>query len=283
MKTVFLFLSFLLLGTDSKAQSFYAYNQKVEQGGILVMNIDPRWRAPGLPGSAISIFGNHYLPNPNGDVFIGISVYIKPGKYKTHLVEYGRGVRLSSDYEVEVLKKNFSKTRTVRTIRSNRPRTGPELIAINKAFDLTNKSGNDLTAGLAHIEPFINHQGVIDPFGLIYRNNPDRIHGGVDLRMSVGTAVRAINQGVVVLTAKNFSKEGNMIILYHGLGIFSIYMHLSRIDVSENSTVKRGDIIGLSGDTGAGVREPHLHFSVKIIKSHIDPLVFIDEANQYLK
>lgn len=283
MKIMFLFLCFLLWGNNIKAQGFYAHNQKVEQGGILVMSIDPRWRAPGLPGSAISIFGNHYLPNQNGDVFIGISVYIKPGRYKAHLVEYGRGVRLNSDYEVEVLKTNFSKTRTVGVIRSNRPRMGPELIAINKAFDLTNKSGDDLTAGLAYVEPFINHQGVIDPFGLIYRNNPDRVHGGVDLRMPVGTVVRAMNQGVVVLTANNFSKEGNMIILYHGLGIFSVYMHLSRVDVSENSTVKRGDIVGLSGDTGAGVREPHLHFSVKIIKSYINPLVFIDEANKYLK
>ena len=283
MKIVFLFLCFLLWGNNVQAQSFYAYNQKVEQGSILIMNIDPRWRAPGLPGSAIFIFGNQHLPNSNGDVFIGVSVYIKPGKYKTHLVEYGRGVRLSLDYEIEVLKTNFLKTRTAGAVRSNRPRTGKESLAINKAFDLTNRSGDDLTAGLAYVEPISTHQGVIDYFGLIYRNDSARIHGGVDLKMPVGTAIGAINQGLVVLTAKNFSKEGNMIILYHGLGIFSVYMHLSRIDVSENSIVGRGDIVGLSGDTGAGVREPHLHFSIKIIKSYVDPLVFIDKANQHLK
>ncbi len=94
--------------------------------------------------------------------------------------------------------------------------------------------------------------------------------------------VRAVNSGRVILIAKNFYREGNAVILSHGLGIFSIYMHLSAFKVKLGDIVKRGQLIALSGKTGAGVKESHLHLSIKV-GSYVDPFKFFETVNQYLK
>ena len=121
---------------------------------------------------------------------------------------------------------------------------------------------------------------MIDPFGLIYQGNNRLAHYGVDLRTPVGTSVKSTNRGIVVLVANDYSKEGNMIILSHGLGMFSVYMHLSEIHVKEGSVVEKGQVIGLSGETGAGVREPHLHFNIKIQGIYVEPLSFVRLTNE---
>ena len=76
-----------------------------------------------------------------------------------------------------------------------------------------------------------------------------------------------------------------MVILSHGLGIFSVYMHLSKFEVKLGETVKRGQLVALTGRTGTGINrgDEHLHFSIKIRDAYVDPLEFIDIANEVLK
>ena len=73
-----------------------------------------------------------------------------------------------------------------------------------------------------------------------------------------------------------------MVVIDHGSGIFSLYMHLSRIEVREGSKVIKDQVIGLSGATG-DARGPHLHFAIKASGTNVDPLSFIEVANQYIK
>ena len=122
---------------------------------------------------------------------------------------------------------------------------------------------------------------VTDEFGIkrVYLNGQTR-HGGVDLRAPRGTAIKAINSGVVLLAANNFSLEGNMVIIDHGSGIFSLYLHLSKINAIEGTEIKKGEIIGLSGSTGSA-HGPHLHFIIKVNGTNVDPLAFIDTINRY--
>ena len=105
--------------------------------------------------------------------------------------------------------------------------------------------------------------------------------------------VKAINSGKVVLAAKGFSLEGNMIIIDHGSGIFSIYMHLSKFNVKQGGFVKAGQVIAVSGKSGRQSNgkpvAPHLHFGVRVgdpadpLKFPVvDPLGFIETMNQYL-
>ena len=96
------------------------------------------------------------------------------------------------------------------------------------------------------------------------------IHKGADFRAAMGTAVRASNSGVVVLARKLYY-EGNCVIIDHGMGLFTLSMHFSRIDVHEGQRVKAGDRLGLSGATGR-VTGPHLHWAVRWQGAMLDPV-----------
>jgi murein DD-endopeptidase MepM/ murein hydrolase activator NlpD len=95
------------------------------------------------------------------------------------------------------------------------------------------------------------------------------VHKGMDFRARTGTPVRAANLGVVVL-ARPLYYEGNCVVIDHGLGLFTISMHLSRIDVKEGQQVTTGDLLGLSGATGR-VTGPHLHWAVRWQDAYLDP------------
>lgn len=96
------------------------------------------------------------------------------------------------------------------------------------------------------------------------------IHKGADFRAHMGTPVHAANSGIVVL-ARRLYFEGNCVVIDHGLGLYTIYMHFSRIDVKEGQAVKTGELLGMSGATGR-VTGPHLHWAVRWQDAYLDPL-----------
>jgi murein DD-endopeptidase MepM/ murein hydrolase activator NlpD len=95
------------------------------------------------------------------------------------------------------------------------------------------------------------------------------VHKGMDFRAAMGTPVRAGNSGVVVL-ARPLYFEGNCVVIDHGLGLYTVSMHFSRIDVREGQHVAAGDQLGLSGATGR-VTGPHLHWAVRWQGAYLDP------------
>ncbi|HZP05706.1 MAG TPA: M23 family metallopeptidase [Terracidiphilus sp.] len=95
------------------------------------------------------------------------------------------------------------------------------------------------------------------------------VHKGMDFRAHMGTPVRAGNSGVVVL-ARPLYYEGNCVVIDHGMGLYTLSMHLSRIDVHEGQHVAKGQRIGLSGATGR-VTGPHLHWAVRWGSAYLDP------------
>jgi murein DD-endopeptidase MepM/ murein hydrolase activator NlpD len=115
------------------------------------------------------------------------------------------------------------------------------------------------------------HAAPTDSFGTRRTFNGElaSIHEGMDFRAAPGTPVRATNSGVVVL-ARPLYYEGNCVVIDHGLGLFTISMHLSRIDVHEGDRVTLGQRIGLSGATGR-VTGPHLHWAVRWQNAYLDP------------
>lgn len=114
----------------------------------------------------------------------------------------------------------------------------------------------------------------------VYNNTLKSYHGGTDFRALVGTPFLASNDGKVVLVQDRFYSGGSVII-DHGHGIYSCYFHMSKFGVKEGEDVKRGDVIGLSGDTGR-VSGPHLHFGIRIGGEQVDPLHFIELINKNL-
>ncbi len=98
-------------------------------------------------------------------------------------------------------------------------------------------------------------------------------HKGADFRASIGTPIFSAEDGKVV-AARNLLGSGNTVIVDHGQGLLSLYFHLSKIKVKEGQSVKRGDIIGLSGQSG-NAQGPHLHFEIRLHQVPVNPFEFI--------
>jgi hypothetical protein len=108
----------------------------------------------------------------------------------------------------------------------------------------------------------------------IYKNGEaGAYHSGIDIAQPTGTVVLAPADGVVILAADHpFTLEGNLLMIDHGMGLNSAFMHLSRIDVRQGEAVHRGQPIGRVGMTGRATG-PHLHWSLKWRDARIDPLL----------
>jgi hypothetical protein len=98
-------------------------------------------------------------------------------------------------------------------------------------------------------------------------------HRGTDFRAPVGKPIVAANTGTVKL-ARGLFYSGNLVIIDHGTGVFSLYAHLSRIDVVAGQYIEKGQQIGLAGATGR-VNGPHLHWGIKVNGTYVDPLQFV--------
>jgi len=107
----------------------------------------------------------------------------------------------------------------------------------------------------------------------IYAGEPGAYHSGVDVARPAGTTVLAPADGVVILAADHpFTLEGNLLMLDHGMGLNSAFLHLSRIDVRVGQHVRRGQPIGAVGATGRALGA-HLHWGMKWREARIDPLL----------
>ncbi|WPZ03556.1 M23 family metallopeptidase [Blastomonas marina] len=108
----------------------------------------------------------------------------------------------------------------------------------------------------------------------IYQGEPGSYHSGIDIAGGEGTTYVAPADGVVVLaTPEPFSLEGYLLIIDHGNGLNSAFLHNSAILVREGETVKRGQPIGRIGASGRATG-PHLHWSIKWRDARLDPILF---------
>lgn len=95
-------------------------------------------------------------------------------------------------------------------------------------------------------------------------------HNGIDFGGNEGDSVYAITDGIVRLAGEKFYYNGNFVLLDHGQGLSSVYLHLSKLHVKNNQVVKKGELIGEVGATGRSTG-PHLHLGIQWYKKRIDP------------
>lgn len=109
----------------------------------------------------------------------------------------------------------------------------------------------------------------------IYNGSPGSYHSGLDIAMPTGTPFVAPADGVVVLAAKTpFTLEGHLLMIDHGMGLNSAFLHCSELLVEEGQVVKQGEVIGKIGATGRA-SGPHLHWGMKWNAARIDPLLLV--------
>jgi hypothetical protein len=118
---------------------------------------------------------------------------------------------------------------------------------------------------------------VIGEFGLKRTRNGTidaGFHKGIDLKADKGTPVQAANSGTVVL-ASNFKAHGKTVMINHGQGVMTIYLHLSRISVKLRQKVHKGQEIGKVGATGLATA-PHVHYQVFVHGVPVDPKQWVE-------
>lgn len=142
---------------------------------------------------------------------------------------------------------------------------------MNSAVDSMGTKANNIPA----IQPVINTELTLltAPYGtLIHPFYKSLVsHQGVDYTVPVGSRVFATADGKVKEVKTSKTTSGRYIIIDHGGGYETQYSHLSRIDVKKGSKVKRGDIIGLTGNSGLSL-SPHLHYEVRFNGMRVDPI-----------
>ena len=119
-------------------------------------------------------------------------------------------------------------------------------------------------------------QAVIsDVFGVerVFNGTVQSTHQGLDFRVPGGTSVAAVNSGRVILARPLFF-EGNCVVIDHGQGLLTLYLHLSKFSVKEGDDVSKGQSIGLSGGTGRATG-PHLHLAVRWQGEYLNPQVLL--------
>lgn len=148
-----------------------------------------------------------------------------------------------------------------------------EIAAIERAILARGNSGRILSGGL--IWPCPDSKRITSNFGS--RKSPTKgastYHEGIDIGAPTGTKVIAAASGEVVISKYSYS-GGNYIMIDHGSGIFTVYMHLSKRSVDVGVEVKQGQKIGEVGSTGYSTG-PHLHFGIRKNGKYVNPLTFV--------
>jgi murein DD-endopeptidase MepM/ murein hydrolase activator NlpD len=209
-------------------------------------------------------------------VIVGIDLDVKPGRQVVVLRPGAPLDGASISYTLPVRPKTFPTRRlTVDDAFVNPPaavtrRIQEEAARLSRIW--TSSAESRLWT-----EPFV--RPVNDPansrFGSrsILNGQPRSPHGGADFASPSGTPVRSPNAGRVVL-AGDLYYTGGTVVVDHGLGLVSLFAHLSRIDAKEGQAVERGAILGAVGATGR-VTGPHLHWTLRAGGARVDPLSLV--------
>ncbi len=198
---------------------------------------------------------------------VPLDINSAPGQYKV-LVHHSGEVLTAAvtvkPHEFKTIKLTLPEGK-VTLSPENQKRVEKEYILQKKIWD----RNTDIAWAGGFTEP--TGTEVSTEFGVkrIMNEKKTSVHRGMDFRGKTGTPVKAINSGTVVLSSDLFY-GGNTLIIDHGMGLYSVYMHLSGFNVADGSKVEKGATVGFVGSSGRATG-PHLHLSVKLNNVSINP------------
>ena len=239
-----------------------------------VVRLDVTCACVSTPPTA-TVFASHVAlaPIPGGVLWrgwIGIDLETKPGMYPVN-VRVGQPP-ITTTVALDVHAKRFL-TRRLRVADGlvNPPvsaltRIAREAAQLEALFKVVTPAVWDAPFLPPVMDSVIRNFGVRSIFNGQLRNP----HAGIDFRSPADAPVAAPGPGRVVL-ADDLFFTGRTVVIDHGLGLYSVLAHLSRIAVADGDRVQRGAIVGLVGATGR-VTGPHLHWAVRLNGARVDPL-----------
>ena len=161
----------------------------------------------------------------------------------------------------------------------NPPKAIADRIAREQAQVVAVRTRNDARTGFAQQFTWPVQGRISGRFGnqRVYNGTPKSPHSGMDIAVATGTPVKAPADGVVTFADTGLYLTGGTLVLDHGHGISSNFLHLSRIDAKVGDTVKQGDVVAAVGATGRATG-PHLHWGMNWFDVRIDPLLVLERA-----
>ena len=213
----------------------------------------------------------------------GISLETKPGAYPIQLhaeTSSGQsaGEAISFEKEIRVERQRYPRVLLKVPGRYTAP-SAEEQRQIEQDKETKAEAFKTLSPGRewkgSFAPPVDVSAGISDVFGVerVFNGSVQSTHQGLDFRVSSGTSVAAVNSGRIIL-ARSLFFEGNCVVIDHGQGLLTLYLHLSKFLANEGDDVKKGQAIGLSGGTGRATG-PHLHLAVRWQGVYLDPQVLL--------
>ena len=203
---------------------------------------------------------------------VGIDMQDPPGKQTFRVTIQTKQITDHLTYPIDIIKENY----TVQRLKL--PKNKVDLDA--KTLKRVRLEQKEMSAAFLHIgrlplwesaflEP-VNGR-VTGRFGSrrVINGQKKRPHSGEDIAAPKGTPVLAVNAGKVVAAVDHFF-SGKGVIIDHGVGLFSMYFHLSEINVENGQTLQKGEILGKVGATGRATG-PHLHWGIRLNGARVNP------------
>jgi murein DD-endopeptidase MepM/ murein hydrolase activator NlpD len=248
-----------------------------------LMNGSPFLITLSLPSEALSITGDwqthHVLFFPNSDhrtwfALAGVDVELAPGSYPLTVeanLKDGTQQTLHQQLTIETAPYLQVPLTVPDKFVEPSPKALKQIAADKTVKDKAFATSAPTRQWSANFLPPLPLAPESDSFGnqRLFNGKIASVHHGLDYHAKLHTPVAAINSGRVVL-ARPLYFEGGCVVIDHGLGLMSVYMHLSKIDVAVGRRVRRGQIIALSGASGRATG-PHLHLGVRWQGTYIDP------------
>jgi len=276
---IILFILFcLIISVSARNKTF-----TVRQGQTLIINTKELTDTNNIEQLKFKIFDRYYFPIEKNGLYyliIGIDFEKEPGKYELSIFN---NENLISKTIILIKKSNYPEislndgyTTFSGKLKKQRQQENEN---IYKAFcENKDKIPRNINKFINPLDKMEQTSPIRGAFGTIrkWRNKVITKHKGVDLKASF-VPVKAVADGKVIM-ARNYLLEGKFIIIKHPGDIYSMYVHLSKINVEEGAIVTTGEKIGISGATG-NAKGPHLHFAIKINCATVNPLEFLKIIN----
>ena len=221
------------------------------------------------------------------EVFLPVDYHSKKQKESIKVSYLENGELKKQELFINIIDGNYKKNEIIKVqkgkvtlSKKNKERSKKEYAKVYKNV-YSKVSLYDLTKNEIFEDPM--ESKITSAFGnaRIYNGKTKSYHSGTDFRASVGTEIKASNNGVVALVMDRFYL-GKVIYIDHGRGAYSYYSHMSKSYVAKGEKVKKGEILGLSGKTGR-VTGPHLHYAFRLYNTTVDPLQYHQLYNKILK
>lgn len=260
----------MLLGCGLASLQVFALELRGEprQGALVLGKVEP--------GAEVALDGEPVRISPAGDFAIGFDrdaaslaelvVTYADGRSETRALEVSQ-----RDYVIQRIEGVPQRTVTPPPEALQRIREEGALVAAARRID------SDRQDFLADFEwPLVGPITGVFGSQRVYNGKPGRPHYGVDIAAPTGTQVRAPAPGRVVLVHPDMYFSGGTLIIDHGFGVFSTFIHLHRVLVEEGDELVTGDIIAEVGATGRATG-PHLDWRINWFQSRLDPQTVVDD------